>query len=100
MGIDDEDFHKAKASGVSNSQLYKQAGNGLVVDVFAAIISTTIGEIENQEEEKEVTMTVKELIEALSWCDEDKLVKVAKGDKRLDIIKADEDDENVVLIAS
>lgn len=44
MGIDDENFHKAKASGVSNSQLYKQAGNGLVVDVFAAILSTTTEE--------------------------------------------------------
>ena len=38
MGIDDDDFHKAKAGGVSNSQLYKQAGNGIVVDVFAAIL--------------------------------------------------------------
>lgn len=38
MGIDDDDFHKAKASGVSNSQLYKQAGNGIVVDVFAEIL--------------------------------------------------------------
>ena len=44
MGIDDENFHKAKASGVSNSQLYKQAGNGLVVDVFAAILSTATEE--------------------------------------------------------
>ncbi len=34
MGIDDEDFHKAKASGISDSQLYKQAGNGIVVDVL------------------------------------------------------------------
>ena len=44
MGIDDENFHKVKASGVSNSQLYKQAGNGLVVDVFAAILSTATEE--------------------------------------------------------
>lgn len=44
MGIDDEDFHNAKASGVSNSQLYKQAGNGLVVDVFAAILRTATEE--------------------------------------------------------
>ena len=41
MGIDDEDFRKAK-SVCSNSQLYKQAGNGIVVDVFAAILSTMI----------------------------------------------------------
>ena len=39
MGIDDTDF--AKASQVcSNSQLYKQAGNGIVVDVFAEILRT------------------------------------------------------------
>jgi DNA (cytosine-5)-methyltransferase 1 len=37
MGLSDTDFDKAKASGVSNSQLYKQAGNGIVVDVLAAI---------------------------------------------------------------
>lgn len=37
MGFNDEDFDKAKASGVSNSQLYKQAGNSIVVDVLMAI---------------------------------------------------------------
>lgn len=37
MGFDDEDFIKAKQSGVSNSQLYKQAGNSIVVDVLEKI---------------------------------------------------------------
>lgn len=37
MGFDDEDFKKAQASGVSNSQLYKQAGNSIVVDVLEKI---------------------------------------------------------------
>ena len=37
MGFDDEDFHKAQQSGVSNSQLYKQAGNSIVVDVLEKI---------------------------------------------------------------
>lgn len=37
MGFNDEDFDKAKASGVSNSQLYKQAGNSIVVPVLEAI---------------------------------------------------------------
>ena len=32
------DFDKAKASGVSDSQLYKQAGNSIVVPVLEAII--------------------------------------------------------------
>ena len=34
MSFDDEDFRKAKNSGVSNSQLYKQAGNSIVTDVL------------------------------------------------------------------
>jgi DNA (cytosine-5)-methyltransferase 1 len=42
MGISDDDFNKAQASGVSNSQLYKQAGNAIVVDVFEAILRRMI----------------------------------------------------------
>ena len=34
MGITDEDFYKAKNAGVSNSQLSRQAGNAIVVDVL------------------------------------------------------------------
>ena len=34
MGFDDEDFNKAQKSGVSNTQLYKQAGNSIVVNVL------------------------------------------------------------------
>lgn len=41
MGIDDEDFYKAQKVN-SNAQLYKQAGNGLIVDVFAAILKTMV----------------------------------------------------------
>ena len=33
MGFDDEDFNKI--TGISNTQLYKQAGNSIVVDVLA-----------------------------------------------------------------
>lgn len=36
MGFDDEDFDKAEKV-VSKSQLYKQAGNSIVVDVLMAI---------------------------------------------------------------
>lgn len=43
MGIDDGDFNKA-SKVCSRSQLYKQAGNGIVVDVFASILSTMQGE--------------------------------------------------------
>lgn len=42
MGIDDEDFYKAKASGMSDSQLYKQAGNAIVVDVLYYIFKQFI----------------------------------------------------------
>lgn len=34
MGFRDEDFQKAKDAGVSDSQLYRQAGNSIVVDVL------------------------------------------------------------------
>ena len=37
MGFDDEDFYKAQKSGISNSQLYKQAGNSIVVNVLEKI---------------------------------------------------------------
>ena len=33
MSFDDEDFYKAQSTGNSNSQLYKQAGNSIVVNV-------------------------------------------------------------------
>lgn len=36
MGFDDEDFQKAEAVN-SNTQLYKQAGNSIVVDVIEKI---------------------------------------------------------------
>ncbi|PEM64450.1 DNA cytosine methyltransferase [Bacillus toyonensis] len=45
MGITDEDFYKAKAVGMSDSQLYKQAGNAIVVDVLVGIF----GNLFNQE---------------------------------------------------
>lgn len=38
MGFDDEDFYKAKSVGLSNTQLYKQAGNSIVVDVLEQIL--------------------------------------------------------------
>ena len=38
QGFTDEQFYKAKDSGVSNSQLYKQAGNSVTVNVVDAIV--------------------------------------------------------------
>ena len=40
MGFTDHDFDCAKSSGVSNSQLYKQAGNSIVVNVLMAIFKS------------------------------------------------------------
>lgn len=37
MGFDDDDFYKAQNVGISNSQLYKQAGNSIVVNVLQTI---------------------------------------------------------------
>lgn len=37
MGFSDEDFNKAKGVGISDTQLYKQAGNSIVVNVLEEI---------------------------------------------------------------
>lgn len=39
MDFEDNDFEKAKAAGVSDSQLYKQAGNSIVVGVLYQIFT-------------------------------------------------------------
>lgn len=38
MGFDDADIEKAQSVGISNSQLYKQAGNSIVVPVLEGIL--------------------------------------------------------------
>lgn len=43
MGFADENFEKAKNAGVSNSQLYKQAGNSIVVNVLMGILNNLLG---------------------------------------------------------
>ena len=42
MGFSDEDFNKAKNAGISNSQLYKQAGNSIVVNVLEGILDNLL----------------------------------------------------------
>lgn len=44
MGYDDEDFYKAKAAGISDSQLYRQAGNSIVVNVLEYILDELLYE--------------------------------------------------------
>lgn len=34
MGFNDEEFERAESAGISNTQLYKQAGNSIVVDTL------------------------------------------------------------------
>lgn len=41
MGFDDEDFRKAEAVN-SNTQLYKQAGNSIVVNVLEGILGNLL----------------------------------------------------------
>jgi DNA (cytosine-5)-methyltransferase 1 len=42
MGFKDEAFYKAKNSGISNTQLYKMAGNSIVVTVLEAIFKNLL----------------------------------------------------------
>ena len=42
MGFDDEDFEKAKNTGNSNTQLYNQAGNSIVVNVLEKIFKNLL----------------------------------------------------------
>ena len=37
QGFSDEQFEKAKKAGISDTQLYKQAGNAVTVDVIEQI---------------------------------------------------------------
>lgn len=43
MGFDDTDIDKCIETGMSNSQLYKQAGNSIVVNVLEAILKNLAG---------------------------------------------------------
>lgn len=43
MGFDDEDVIKVQSVGMSNSQMYKQAGNSIVVNVLQAIFRNLFG---------------------------------------------------------
>lgn len=45
MGFDDADYEDAKAAGVSNTQLYKQCGNSIVVDMLYYVLKALRGAI-------------------------------------------------------
>ena len=42
MGFDDIDIEKAQKAGISNAQLYKQAGNSIVVNVIQAVLKNLL----------------------------------------------------------
>ena len=48
MGFDDEDVDKCIKAGISNAQLYKQAGNSIVVNVLEAIFKELFKESINE----------------------------------------------------
>jgi hypothetical protein len=62
MGFDDADFEKAEAVN-SNTQLYKQAGNSIVVPVVEYIIKALFdcGALENERKETEMELKLKEI---------------------------------------
>ena len=51
MGVDDVDIDKIQASGISNSQQYKCAGNSIVVDVLYHIFRKMFCEPENESDQ-------------------------------------------------
>ena len=42
MGFDDSDYEKVKSTGNSDTQLYKQAGNSIVVNVLEGILKNLL----------------------------------------------------------
>lgn len=61
MGFTDEDFEKAEKVN-SNTQLYKQAGNSIVVNVLEAILSQLFPQTETDIHRRQAD-------ELLSWLD-------------------------------
>ena len=54
MGFTDEQFDAAKGAGVSATQLYKQAGNSIVVPVLMAIFESMNLKRKDQDMEQEI----------------------------------------------
>ena len=68
MAFADEDFYKAKNVGISNSQLYKQAGNSIVVKVLEGIFKELfLSEKENNERDFEIVKLGNTEVEQFKW---------------------------------
>ena len=50
MGVEDSDIDKLVTSGISDNQLYKLAGNSIVVDVLEGIFKNLINGTEKPED--------------------------------------------------
>lgn len=57
MGVSDEDFYKAQKVN-SNSQLYKQAGNAIVVDVLYYIFKNLFDENRNNMADQQIVLDI------------------------------------------
>lgn len=62
MGFDDEDFQKAAAVN-SNTQLYKQAGNSIVVNVLEGILKQLLVPQTPQQQAQEILKWLDEVME-------------------------------------
>ena len=68
MAFTVEDFYKAKNVGISNSQLYKQAGNSIVVKVLEGIFKELfLSEKENNERDFEIVKLGNAEVEQFKW---------------------------------
>lgn len=68
MAFTDEDFYKVKNIGISNSQLYKQAGNSIVVKVLEGIFKELfLSEKENNERDFEIVKLGNTEVEQFKW---------------------------------
>ena len=59
MSFSDEDYYKAKNIGISNSQLYKQAGNSIVVKVLEGIFENLFLNKSKENEIKTIAIKLK-----------------------------------------
>jgi DNA (cytosine-5)-methyltransferase 1 len=51
MGVDDKDIDTIQGAGISNSQMYKMAGNSIVVDTLYHLMRKMFCETENERQQ-------------------------------------------------
>ena len=63
MGFDDEAFYKAKRAGISDAQLYKQAGNSIVLNALMAVMKPLF---KHEPKHRDASSLIKQSIELLA----------------------------------